>query len=237
MKRSGFTLLEILLTLLLLVLLLGILHACFGAVLASTEHGRAITRAAVEGRNLLAMLEADLRGSLLLSPPEEESADQNGRKPSPPTQEADPYAFVASAAGPDRTDRVRLVSSAPPRGVPLDSPRVPHVIEYRLTPVGSGAFALTRSATDVDAAGNHTTWTVSERVDRLSVQFFDGTQWLTEWNSEEDGCLPLAIRVDLALRLGDRAEEGTLELAGGSPILLGTVEPHADDSGKEGKGK
>jgi type II secretory pathway component PulJ len=51
----------------------------------------------------------------------------------------------------------------------------------------------------------------------LTVEFsyFDGMEWRTEWDSESEGCLPVAIQILLAMELKTNAQTQ-------SPVVLGT---------------
>ncbi|NOZ20074.1 MAG: prepilin-type N-terminal cleavage/methylation domain-containing protein [Planctomycetes bacterium] len=219
MTRRGFTLLEVLLTLVLLVLVLGVLHACLGAILASTEHGRAVARAALEGRNLLALIESDLRGAVLVPPKPAAEKDSDGK----PAAEEDPNAFVAEPG------RVRFATASPPRGEGAHTPRVVRLVEYTLKPIGKKRLMLTRSARPVDGAVSAEAWKVTDRVRSLGLQFSDGKEWADVWDSQSAGCLPRAVRIDLAVMVGKKTGGAGIDLRGAVVIQTAPLEPPEEE--------
>ncbi|MEW6358159.1 MAG: type II secretion system protein GspJ [Planctomycetota bacterium] len=217
MTRRGFTLLEVLLTLVLLVLVLGVLHACLGAILASTEHGRAVARTALEGRNLLALIESDMRGAVLVPPKPVGEKDQDKKS----VAEQDPNAFVGAAGA------VRFATSSPRLGEGDDAPRVVRLIEYSLKPIGKDRFVLARASRSLDAAAGEA-WDVTDRVRTLNLQFTDGKKWVDAWDSQAAGCLPRAVRINLALSVGRETGEGAIQFDSSVVIQTASLEPPED---------
>jgi len=226
MSRRGFTLLELLLTLVLLVLVLGIVHACLGAILSSTEHGRAIARSALEGRNLLALIESDLRGAVLVAPKPVSDEDIDKK----PVAEEDPNAFVGAAG------RVRFATASPRRGEGADAPRVVRLIEYSLKPIGKDRFALARSSKPLDGDAAET-WDVTDGVRSLGLRFTDGVEWSDAWDSQSTDCLPRAVRIDLVVAVGRKREGGSLDLRSSVVIPAASLEPPEDETGTGAKKK
>lgn len=52
---------------------------------------------------------------------------------------------------------------------------------------------------------------LAPEVTAMELSYFDGMQWMTEWNSEEMGGLPLAVRITLSLRPEIPASSSGLE--------------------------
>ncbi len=49
---------------------------------------------------------------------------------------------------------------------------------------------------------------IAPEVIALTFAYFDGTQWLTEWNTEELGSLPLAVEITLVMQVEGRSTSG-----------------------------
>jgi hypothetical protein len=79
-------------------------------------------------------------------------------------------------------------------------------------------------ASRLDAQGE----LVAEEVVALEFRYFDGTAWLTEWDTQASGGLPQAIEVAVAISTGDANEI----VPTGSPLAQdGVLEPLALQSG------
>ena len=92
---------------------------------------------------------------------------------------------------------------------------------------------------------------LAEEVTHLEFQYFDGTEWLDEWDTEEEGGLPVAVLIeiwvaspseiadreererDLTSRFRVDSEDETLAGAYGQPyrlvVELPVAEPTTDE--------
>jgi hypothetical protein len=61
--------------------------------------------------------------------------------------------------------------------------------------VVSNASTQTASSGTTDTAGQ----LLAPEVSRLEFRYFDGSQWLTEWDSQQNGGLPLAVEITLGI--------------------------------------
>ena len=65
---------------------------------------------------------------------------------------------------------------------------------------------------------------IAPEVASIEFQYYDGTEWLTEWDSDEMGCLPTAVRITLLL--AERAETDTTSRASNATLpTLATASP------------
>jgi prepilin-type N-terminal cleavage/methylation domain-containing protein len=65
---------------------------------------------------------------------------------------------------------------------------------------------------------------IAPEVASVEFQYYDGTEWLTEWDSDEMCCLPTAVRITLLL--AERAETDTTNRASNATLpTLATASP------------
>lgn len=90
--------------------------------------------------------------------------------------------------------------------------------------------ALDRSVTQWAVANGDTSrldtqgQLVAEEVVALEFRYFDGTTWLTEWDTEASGGLPQAIEVAVAISTSDVAAADSLDV---TPAQSGPLDPLA----------
>jgi general secretion pathway protein J len=200
---EGFTLIEILVAMAMLVLIMGVLFSSHRAVTASIE--RLGPRAATErrARSVLNSLMAQVRccyggqadaNSLTLKPPQTQNqrtaADLSVRA------EEDLSLFRAGTGG-ESTVVLSLVTSQSraPQGRSSSGLRR---VRYRFDrahgtlAVAEGRYTDGVSGQDLD----EDSFVVLERVRAVSVECFDGRAWQREWDDAVQGGLPRAVRVE-----------------------------------------
>ena len=83
---------------------------------------------------------------------------------------------------------------------------------------------LDRATTSFQMANNsaallQTGEVLAPEVVAVQFQYFDGTEWRTEWDTDAEQALPLAIEITLAIQSGDPAESSdTNAVASGTPL-------------------
>lgn len=241
-NRSGFTLIEVLLSLALTVVLLLALYSVFDLYQRVTISGRVDVERAQIARALMRMVELDLR-SCTFQPSEEEEAAVSEEEDTEATvveistpEEAlsgtatgivgDAYSIViytsrparstSSSGGTTRLSDMRSVSYflADPSADGLQGTVGQQVAGQSSTIDSSGIQGLARldgdqlsmqladSQSDTESLADSSELLAPE-INYLQFQYFDGIEWLEEWDSSAMGSLPLAVEIVVGFRPAD----------------------------------
>jgi len=230
LARSGFTLLEILVTLAILGLVLTVVHSVLiSTVSAVTWRDRTCT-VADEAEAVLRQIARDLRGLSRNWPAKRAWPSRpHAPGPKPPvedtgeeTESLPPFWLGDGAGSSGAADVVRVLTTAPSlvASATLDTYRV---VEYRLRHDSDGR-ALVRTEQPL-LGGKHRDGSqesepieleLSRNVLSFDVRCFDANEWLDEWDEESPDAMPLAVRIRLRFVVPKGHEtkgEQTAELA------------------------
>ena len=212
MKKAGFTLLEILLSIFLVAIVMSLCYGIVASTIKADERITDLTHGSEIGPAVLGQIRADLDATFL------------------PDKEAEYFKGTDQKGFSGDRDRLDFVSSVVVFGAdqPMAEPRFHSVNEigYQLkeSPEHDGEAALYRRVDPfIDAeptrGGNLTL--VCDRVLSFNVEYWNGTQWIVTWlTKQNDGKLPAAIKVELKLRIPDRQSP-----SGTSDRMFATVMP------------
>ena len=176
-KNKGFTLLEILLAIALSALLLVTVYSAYFSI-ARAVYTTLETQELLEtGRILLEMVKRDIRGISGTRFPLVSTVEEiNGKS-------VTNIVFVTSTAGSANA----LTWSK---------------VGYTLTQDRQGQWVFIKKAAknpndNLDEIG--TVFEVSRLVNSFRLSFFDGTQWVDQWDSRSTGKLPKQVRISVEL--------------------------------------
>ncbi|HME44620.1 MAG TPA: type II secretion system protein GspJ [Syntrophorhabdales bacterium] len=176
-KNKGFTLLEILLAIALSALLLVTVYSAYFSI-ARAVYTTLETQELLEtGRILLEMLKRDIRGISGTRFPLVSTVEEiNGKS----------------------VTNVVFVTSTPSSTNPFRWNKV----GYTLTQDRQGQWIFIKKAAknpndNLDEIG--TVFEVSRLVNSFRMTFFDGTQWVDQWDSRSTGKLPKQVRISVEL--------------------------------------
>lgn len=196
---AGFTLIEILVTVVILALLLSAVYLVLMGTIRAVERVEYITQRAEIGPGILQMVARDFEHAVM----------PGGRATSAFKGVSQGYVGFA-------TDRVDFVSNVPAMGVddrraanPDEPPRPAPMNEvgYRLEPnaYASGLYKLFRREDyfiDGEPLRGGMLYEVYDRVHSFSLEYYDGRRWLRDWDSSGAGALPIAVRIGLEVEVG-----------------------------------
>ncbi len=182
MKSKGFTLIEVLVTLVILAMFSSAVYAIFLKALKDTRNVEERTDASRRGAAILRLIAKDLESAV-------------------PSHGDSPY-LVGSVAvhGGSRIEVLTSVDSREIKdGIPSDVIKV----TYELYPSeeNQGLFVLKRreyygGARVSELEGEAWERVLSESVKEFNLEYFDGAGWATVWEEAE---LPVAVRIRLVL--------------------------------------
>ena len=212
-SKNGFTLIEMMVAMSILVILTGSLYACFVSVVDSAE----IARSSMEGLRVQEFLREHFNNNLSAV-----HANPSGE-----------YALIgedeSGAYGP--ADKLSITTTLPTSGA-LSLPGIVKTVEYKIDEPsfdeegGFKTFTIDAPAEDEemesvmmyiterplilgeDGEGGDLfvddeegLWKREVPIRSLNFEYYDGTaeEWVEDWNSEELGMLPWAIRVSVNL--------------------------------------
>lgn len=198
--RSGFTLVELMLAVLLLALMMTVAYGVLVSTVQGQERIEEILASSEIGPAILAQICEDLEGAIL--PPKEGEKEIEGflaLSRSAPAGERDRIDFVTSrlAYGSRREDEEPAFHSVNEVGYQL-----------RDHPSESGVAVLYRREdyfVDAEPLRGGRLIELYDRVTHFDLQFWNGERWQAEWSAvKEKGKLPKAVKVELRVRLRDR---------------------------------
>lgn len=214
MKRTGgFTLLEITVTLAILGVVLLIVYGVFSRTLEAKERVESRVDAMAAARATFQRMQRDLHGMVYRIPtPQQQPGQVNANVTPPPeplflsrdrTEGGVPFdglAFTAMLARPV-TPTLSATDVATVRYTVLPDPSRPGTLAlFRET-----AFTLSGNEFDRDQPNPQRTVLVLDDVEGLQFRFYDGREWIEEWDSKDPemrGPAPQAVEISLLLSTG-----------------------------------
>jgi general secretion pathway protein J len=185
-RNKGFTLLEILIALLLLVIICGALYGTFFSLI----RGREIAVAKMDARRELSMTLDQVRRELTSA-----IYRADDKRLHFVVEDRDYFGKPAST--------IDFTTITPPmeRGVPSSDQAV---IVYRAEEKEK-KLVLYRQEKDLYASSVPVTYPQMTEVEGFLVECNDGDKWLRTWDSALNNRLPKSIRVTISVRDGDRS--------------------------------
>ncbi len=203
LRDSGFTLIEILVALAMILIILGIAYAAYAGATESVSRCRVRTAVEQEARAVLQRMAREIRCCYLWPPPV--TADRGAART---THEDARPAFL----GKGRFDRAEMLQFVTAGGIlKPDQPNAGlSVVAYRFE---ESRHALLRAQagfmeTGDPFADDDRWWLVARDIQKVGLRFFDGENWHGEWDSDDKGELPRAVSIELTLGI-DSAEPAT----------------------------
>lgn len=202
MSRRGFTLLEVLLTITITAIMMGIIYGVLVSTLQARTHLEKTTEVEEAGPVLLKMISDDIAAAFV--PPVPDQPPPAEGEPAP----ANPAYFLGkdeTGAGGD-ADALDFVSS---RDIwDPDTQRVADFAEIGLSLKANDAYPglsllVRREDPFIDdkPQGDGILQEMYPRVKSLNLEYWDGEEWQTKWGTEEGQkkVLPRIVRITLVL--------------------------------------
>jgi len=194
-RDCGFTLLELLVALALLVILVTALYGTFFALTRGRDAATAGMEHRRELRTTLDQLRRELSGAFFRGP--KTPVD----KPQAPFVVEDRDFFGKPAS------TLTFTTFAPPRSDNVAaSDQV--AVSYRVVEKDK-RLELTREAHDRYLGGTPLPYPQMEELEGFLVECYDGGKWVKNWDTALNGKLPNAVRITIRLKEGDKTVEYT----------------------------
>ncbi|MGD0233848.1 MAG: type II secretion system protein GspJ [Syntrophorhabdales bacterium] len=176
-KNHGFTLIEMLLAIALSALLLVTVYTTYFSIARSIDTTLKTQELLETGRILLEMLKRDIRGM---------------------TGSRFPLISTVEEINGKLVTNIVFVTSTPSSNNPFKWSKV----GYTLTQDRQGQLIFIKKAAknpndDLDQLGS--VFEVSRLVSSFQLTFFDGTEWVKQWDSRSTGKLPKQVRITVEL--------------------------------------
>ncbi|OHB75647.1 MAG: hypothetical protein A2Z34_09485 [Planctomycetes bacterium RBG_16_59_8] len=200
-RRSGFTLIEVLLTLtiasVVIVVVYGVLRT---TIFAAGEKEDAIEGSHI-GPAILNIMRQDLESAIVT---DENVLSFQGIDGGSKGASGDRLDFL--------TTRIALVRGADEEEKPFFSSLNEAGYQLKESPAGNGLFVLYRreqTPVDDDPVKGGDLAELYDRVKSLELLYYDGEEWQKEWDNVKSKGMPAAVRIELAL--SPRPEEAGRE--------------------------
>lgn len=205
-NRSGFTLIEILVALSIMVIVLGAAYGTFSAATKSVSRCRARKALEEDGQGLLRMMAREVRCSYFPAPIENRAVSSSATTPAgtgapavaAPSERPTPQYLYGTSDG--HTGFLRLLTTGG-----IADPDQPssglYNVAYRLDPMKRMLFRrqadlLQPAQSDTEGLG----WLcVARGVESLAYSFSDGKNWADAWQTDGGTGLPSAVKIDIVL--------------------------------------
>jgi prepilin-type N-terminal cleavage/methylation domain-containing protein len=193
--RGGFTLVEIMLSVLLLSIIMTIIYGVVVSTIEAAQRVEEINQAGEIGPAILGQMREDLEGAFLL----------------PKIPES--FVSIPKRGTSGDRDRIDFVTSRMAYGTRVDggdpSFQSPNevgyqVVESKTDPSLGILYRRQDYFVDNEPLRGGQLTELYDRVRSFRVEFWNGQQWMSDWNSKrEKNTLPVAVRIQLKLLVSD----------------------------------
>ena len=184
--NSGFTLLEVLVAMLLLVIVAGALYSSYFTVLRARERADEGGEQRRELRGTLDLLRREIDSAIY------RASDKRLRFV---VEDRDVFGKPAST--------LKLVTVAPPSGDERPASDLV-LVSYGIK---EQRLSLNREATDLFGSMKPIPYPQMEAIEGFLVECYDSGKWVRSWNTELAPKLPERVRITLTVRDGDKSTD------------------------------
>jgi general secretion pathway protein J len=199
-NNKGFTLIEVLVALALMVILTGALYGTYFSVIRAREQGGARSEARRELSSTLGMLRNELASSFFISGmPQPAAGSQAATNPGQNLQfvveDRDSFGNPASL--------LQFTSITPPKAGTVPSSDV-QAVRYSVIEK-EGVLTLAKESKDLYLkVKSSSPFPVIENIEAFQVECYDGSKWVKTWDTALRPQLPESVRVTVTLKGGDK---------------------------------
>lgn len=188
-SNAGFTLLELLVALVLLVMLSGALYGTYFSVIRGSEAARERTVPLRDARAVLDLLRRELSAAYF---------DKNNERLHFVVEDRDVFGKPASI--------LEFSAFTAPMTGSVPSSDV-MVVRYRAVEQEERTVILSRQSRDLYLDTKTSPYPVTEKIEGFLVECYDGNQWVKSWDTALNPGLPKAVRITLLIQ-GDENPVG-----------------------------
>jgi len=186
-QNKGFTLLELLIALTLLVLLSGTLYGTWFTVIKGRDSASARMENLREVRTTLDMLRRELASAFY---------NKDNKRLHFIVEDRDSFGKPSSSL--DFTTITTPLAGTAPNS---------DIASVRYSPVeNNGKIQLTREESDIYLANKPLTYPQMEDLQGFLVECYNGSAWVKSWDTTLNNAMPQAVRVTLTIQEGDNKQ-------------------------------
>ena len=194
--KDGFTLVEILVALAIIVTIVSMVYGSYFATSKSTQAYKSMINLSKEGRKVLEQMTRQIRCSYA------SKADKNTYQTSIPQQgKADPASEINYFKGNSDEPSGEILHLVTTNGflVEQDPPNGLFEVTYKFDKNRGLLFSSQRrfASTTKSAAQKNKWQPIAEDIESLKLTFFDGQQWLDKWDFKDKRELPSAVKINI----------------------------------------
>jgi type II secretion system protein J len=203
-RRTGFTLVELMLAILILAILMTIIYGVVVSTVQAQRRIEEISESSEIGPAILTQIRSDLEAAFVPVAGSKEEADQA----------PDPFLAVDRKGSSGDRDRIDLLAAVPAYGAEREGEDARfhtlnevgyQVLDSREEPGVGILYRREDFGRDADPLRGGFLTEMYDRVQHFNLSFWDGERWRAEWSvKKEQGRLPRAIRIDLRLLVRER---------------------------------
>ncbi|MDD2336448.1 MAG: type II secretion system protein GspJ [Geobacteraceae bacterium] len=186
-SNRGFTLLELLVALVLLVILSGALYGTYFSVMRGSEAARERTEPLRDVRVALDLLRRELAAAYF---------DSNNKRLYFVVEDRDIFGKPASI--------LDFTAFTVPKSGSVPSSDV-MAVRYKPVEREEQKIILSRQTRDIYLDSKPLPYPLTEQIEGFLVECYDGNQWVKSWDTELNAGLPKAVRITLFLQGSDKS--------------------------------
>jgi general secretion pathway protein J len=210
-NNNGFTLIEVLVALALMVILTGALYGTYFSVVRARERGGARSEARRELSSTLGMLRNEIASSFFLpdlasagTPTQGNNGSQGGNASQAATNPGQNLQFVVedrdSFGNP--ASLLQFTAITPPKAGSIPSSDV-EAVRYSVIEK-EGVLTLAKESKDLYLQVKSSPFPVIDNIEAFQVECYNGSQWVKTWDTALTHKLPDDVRVTVTLKGGDK---------------------------------
>jgi type II secretion system protein J len=193
-RRSGFTLVELMLAVLILAIMMAIIYGVVVSTVTAARRVEEITATSEIGPAILTQMRLDLEAAFL-------------------PKEGEYFVATKRSGGADARDRIDFVSGVLAYGSKndLEEPRFYsfneigyQTIDSRRDPGVATLYRRLDYGMDSDPLKGGQLTELYDRVRSFSLRFLEGDTWRNDWNSKNQKGLPKAVEIELKILVQNR---------------------------------
>jgi general secretion pathway protein J len=198
-NNNGFTLIEVMVALALMVILTGALYGTYFSVIRAREHGGARSEARRELSSTLGMLRNEIASSFYLSgmataTTGNQAATNPGQNLQFVVEDRDSFGNPASL--------LQFTSITPPKAGTVPSSDV-QAVRYSVLEK-EGVLTLAKESKDLYLQVKSSPFPMIENIEGFQVECYDGSKWVKTWDTALRPQLPDNVRVTVTLKGGEK---------------------------------
>jgi type II secretion system protein J len=189
-RKSGFTLVEILIAMAIIVTVISIVYGSYSVISRSVKTCKARTALSQQGRKVLGLMVRQIRCSY--GPTADSSLQQKT------ISQGNAIEYFSGSSDERGSAALHLVAINA-FSSKQNSAGGLFEVDYKLDGKTGALLLNQRPFVGTPTKNQENNWyPIAKNTTGIELEFFDGRQWLHKWNFKDQGQLPAAVRINLA---------------------------------------